>query len=100
MAVTNGPTYGAGFRINPTADYSDGLFDICTITYTPLPRALRLLPKVQRGEHASLPEVTFYRARTVHIESRRTVNIQMDGETTSATSFDAKILPKALLVRV
>src|SRR6266702_562419 len=24
MAVTNGPTYGAGFRINPTADYKDG----------------------------------------------------------------------------
>ena len=100
MAVTNGPTYGAGFRINPTANYADGLFDVCTITYTPLLRALRLLPIVQRGEHASLPEVTFYRARTVHIESRHVVNIQMDGETTSATNFNAHILPGALLVRV
>ena len=100
MAVTNGPTYGAGFRINPTANYSDGLFDICTITYTPLLRALRLLPLVQRGEHASLPEVTFYRARTVHIDSRYVVNIQMDGETMSATTFDAHILPGALLARV
>ena len=100
MAVTNGPTYGAGFRINPTANSSDGLFDVCTITYTPLLRALRLLPLVQRGEHADLPEVTFYRARTVHIESRHVVNIQMDGETMSATNFDAHILPGALLVRV
>jgi diacylglycerol kinase (ATP) len=100
MAVTNGPTYGAGFRINPTADYSDGLFDICTISYTPLSRALKLLPVVQKGEHASLPEVTFYRAKTVHIQSKNTVNIQMDGETTSAASYDAKILPGALWVRV
>ncbi len=100
MAVTNGPTYGAGFRINPTADYCDGLLDICTIDYTPLLRALRLLPVVQKGEHAALPEATFYRAKTVHIESRFVVNIQMDGETTSATSFDAEILPKALWVRV
>lgn len=100
MAVTNGPTYGAGFRINPTADYTDGLLDICTINYTPLLRALRLLPQVQRGEHAHLPEVTFYRAKTVHIDSRSSVNIQMDGETTSATSFDAKILPGALWVRI
>lgn len=100
MAVTNGPTYGAGFRINPTANYADGLFDVCTITYTPLLRALRLLPIVQRGEHAVLPEVTFYRARTVHIESRQVVNIQMDGETMSATTFNAHILPAALLVRV
>src|SRR6266704_4530244 len=64
MAVTNGPTYGAGFRINPTADYQDGLLDICTISYAPLGRALQLLPVVQKGEHAGLPEVTFYRARS------------------------------------
>ncbi len=100
MAATNGPTYGAGFRINPTADYTDGLLDVCTIDYTPLLRALRLLPVVQKGEHANLPEVTFYRAKTVRITSRLPVNIQMDGETASATSFDAKILPGALSVRV
>lgn len=100
MAVTNGPTYGAGFRINPTAVYNDGLLDVCTIDYTPLFRALRLLPVVQKGEHARLPEATFYRAKTVHIDSRLPVNIQMDGETTSATSFQAEILPSALWVRV
>jgi diacylglycerol kinase (ATP) len=99
-AVTNGPTYGAGFRINPTANHTDGLFDICTIDYTPLLRALKLLPVVQKGEHAGLPEVTFYRAKTVRIESRQTVNMQMDGETTSATRFDAEILPGALWIRI
>lgn len=100
MAVTNGPTYGAGFRINPTADYTDGLLDVCVISYAPLSRALKLLPVVQKGEHAGLPEVTFYRARSVHIESQKMVNIQMDGETTSATSYNAEVLPGALLVRV
>ncbi len=100
MAVSNGPTYGAGFRINPTADYTDGLLNICTISYIPLLRALRLLPMVQKGEHGELPEVTFYQAKSVHIEARGTVNMQMDGETMSATSFDAKILPGALWVRV
>lgn len=100
MAVTIGPTYGAGFRINPTADYTDGLFDICTISYTPLLRALRLLPTVKKGEHAGLPEVTFYRAKSVHIECQDMVNMQMDGETTRATSYDARILPGALWVRI
>ena len=100
MAVTIGPTYGAGFRICPTADYSDGLFDICTIRYTPLLRALKLLPIVQKGEHAGLPEATFYRAKSVSIEARQHTNVQMDGETGSATSYDARILPGALLVRV
>jgi diacylglycerol kinase (ATP) len=100
MAVTNGPTYGAGFRINPRADNTDGLFDICAITHTPLLRALKLLPIVQKGEHAGLPEVTFYQAQTVSITSRLPVNIQMDGETTCATSFHARCLPGALLVRI
>jgi len=100
MAVTNGPTYGAGFRINPTADYKDGLLDICTISYTQLPRALKLLPDVQKGEHSELPEVTFFRARSIRIESQQPVNIQMDGETGNATSYDAKILPGALWVRI
>lgn len=100
MAVTSGPTYGAGFHINPTADHADGWLDVCTIRYAPLPRALRLLPIVQKGEHAGLPEVAFYRARTVHIESRKPVNVQMDGETGKASSYDVKVLPSALWVRV
>lgn len=100
MAVNNGPTYGAGFRINPTADHTDGVFNICTIDYMPLPRALKLLPVVKRGEHASVPEVHFFQAKTVQIESKFPVNIQMDGETTSAQSYRAEILPGALSVRV
>ena len=99
IAVTNGPTYGAGFRINPTANYNDGLLDVCVIRYAPLPRALRLLPVVQRGEHGEQPEVTFFHVRSVHIECQQPVNIQMDGETSNATSYDARILPAALLVR-
>jgi diacylglycerol kinase (ATP) len=100
MAVTIGPTYGAGFRICPAADCRDGFFDICTIKYIPLLRALRLLPIVRKGEHADLPEVTLCRAKSVHIEARRPVTAQMDGETGSATSYDATILPAALRVLV
>ncbi len=100
MAVTNGPTYGAGFRINPKADHTDGLFDVCTIDYMPLLRALRLLPIVKRGEHAGLPEVTFYRAKSVSIEGQDSVNMQMDGETSHSRSYYVENLPAALLVRV
>lgn len=100
IAVTIGPAYGAGFRINPSADLTDGLFDVCTISYAPLMRALRLLPVVRKGEHAGLPEVTFFRGREVRVESERPVNVELDGETSSGKDFTAKILPGALLVRV
>ncbi len=100
IAVTNGPTYGAGFRINPKADHVDGFFDICTIDYMPLLRALKLLPIVKKGEHIGLPEITFYRAKSVSIVSRNSVNVKMDGETTNSKSYCVENLQTALLVRV
>ncbi len=100
VAVTNGPTYGAGFRINPKADPADGLFDVCAIDYTPLLRALKLLPIVKKGEHTGLPEVTFYLAKSVFIESEQCVNIQMDGETSNSKRYSVENLPAALLLRV
>src|SRR5215467_3468165 len=77
VAVTNGPTYGAGFRINPHADPADGFFDVCAIDYAPLLRALKVLPVVKKGEHIGLPEVTCYLASAVSIESEQCVNAQM-----------------------
>lgn len=100
LAVSNGPTYGAGFRINPSADYADGLFDICQIDYVPLIRALQLLPRVQHGEHTYLPMVHFHRGSRVTIESRQPLHIQMDGEISRSSHFEGHMLPGALLVRV
>jgi diacylglycerol kinase (ATP) len=100
LAVTNGPAYGAGFHINPSADCCDGLLDICAVDYTPVLRTLKLLPGVKKGKHVSAPEVKFYRAHSIHIKSRRPVMLQADGEVTIVTIVDAQILPAALCVRV
>ncbi len=100
LAITNGPTYGAGFRINPTANFQDGLLDVCAIHHVPLPRALRLLPVVQKGEHTALPEAVFYHATEIRVESPIPVNMQVDGETSSVTSCAVRVLPAALLIRM
>lgn len=100
LAVNNGPTYGAGFRINPTADHTDGWFNVCTIDYAPLLRALQLLPIVKKGEHVGIPEAHFFRAKQVQVSSQAPVHVQMDGETTCAQNYQAEILPGALWVRI
>jgi diacylglycerol kinase (ATP) len=100
LAVNNGPTYGGGFRINPAAQYNDGLLDVCAIRHMPLSRALQLLPVMQRGEHTHIPEAQFWRVKTLRIESKKPVNMQMDGETTCTEQYNAAIHPGALLVRV
>jgi diacylglycerol kinase (ATP) len=100
LAVTLGPAYGGGFYINPQADPTDGLFDICAIRYTPLLRAMRLLPVVQKGKHAGLPEVMLSQARRLVLESRLPVMMEADGETLLAQHFEVQILPAALLIRM
>ena len=100
LAVNNGPTYGAGFRINPLADHTDGIFHICVIDYTPLLHALRLLPVVKKGEHTGVPEAHFFQARKVQIVSQSPVNLQMDGETACMQTYQAEVLHGALWMRV
>lgn len=98
-AVSIGPTYGGGFRINPGADPADGLFDICTIWKPSLPRALRLLPRIERGQHLDQPEVERRRVHHVVLDALYPIHAHLDGEVTTAVRFDARILPGALLVR-
>jgi diacylglycerol kinase family enzyme len=59
----------------------------------PLVRALKLLSIVRKGEHADLLEATFSPAKSAYIEARQPVNVQTGGETGSASSFDARIVP-------
>lgn len=100
LAVTNGQSYGAGFRISPNSDHTDGLFDVCTIDYVPLPISLQRLPLVRRGAHVGSPEVTFYRAKSLSIEARKPLYMQMDGEIIRDSRFLIEILPAALCVRI
>lgn len=99
-AITVGPTYGGGFRINPQADIRDGLFDLCTIVKPPKLRALRLLGMVSKGQHMTQPEVHMRRVRSIVLESQEPVFAHLDGEVIKASRFEAKVLPGALQVRV
>ncbi len=99
-AVTVGPTYGGGFRINPQADMRDGLFDLCTIVKPSKLRALRILGMVSQGQHMTQPEVHMRRVRSIVLESQEPVFAHLDGEVIKATRFEAKLLPGALRVRV
>ena len=98
-AVSLGPTYGGGFLINPGADPTDGVFDLCLIWKPSLLRALRLLPMIERGTHVDQPEVTRRRVSQVVLEATHPCYAQLDGEVLTAQRFEVRILPGALLVR-
>lgn len=99
VAMSIGPTYGGGFKINPGADPRDGLFNVCAIRKPPQLRALRLLPMVERGEHVKEPETRMFQARSIVLESAPEIYAQVDGELIRGRRFVVEIMPSALWLR-
>ena len=96
IAVTNGATYGGGFRINPQAVADDGLFDVCDIDPLGLGQALWRLPFVITGHHARMPVVHMSRHRSVTIDGDVPLPAQVDGEVFLERRYDVGILPAAI----
>ena len=96
IAVTNGATYGGGFRINPGADPDDGLFDVCDIDALSLGQALWRLPFVITGHHTRMPVVHMSRHRSVVIDGDAPLPAQIDGEVFLEPRYEVDILPAAI----
>ncbi|HET9718734.1 MAG TPA: diacylglycerol kinase family protein [Solirubrobacteraceae bacterium] len=80
VAVANSAAYGGGMFLAPGASLTDGLLDVVLIADQPRLRFLRHLPKVFKGEHVSLPEVSIVRAREVEVDADRKFTVYADGD--------------------
>ena len=96
IAVTNGPTYGGGFRITPNAVPDDGTFDVCMIDPLSLPAALVRLPFVVAGKHTHMKPVHMSCHRSLTIECDSPVPAQIDGEVLLERRYEIQMLPGAI----
>lgn len=96
IAVTNGPTYGGGFRITPDAISDDGLFDVCMIDPLSLPQALVRLPFVIAGKHTGMKVVHMSRHSSVVVDSDSPLPAQIDGEVLLESRYEISMLPGAV----
>ena len=95
--VGNGRHYGGGIPICPDADPADGLLDVLLVRPAGRLRLLRLLPRVYRGTHASVPEVRMARVRSVRLAAPG-VTAYADGDPVGALPLSIDIVPGALTV--
>lgn len=95
--VGNGRTYGGGIPICPDADLGDGLLDLTLVRPAGRLHLLRLLPRVYRGTHTSLPEVSTRRARAVRLHARG-VTAYADGDALGDLPLSVEVEPAALTV--
>lgn len=80
IAAGNGKYYGGGMLALPKADINDGLLEICLVEEMNRLNILHLFPRYMKGLHESIPQVHFYRAKSVEIIPDKPVPMNLDGE--------------------
>jgi diacylglycerol kinase (ATP) len=79
VAVGNAKSYGAGMKVTPDADVTDGLLDVMVLGPLSKPEFLKAFPKVFKGTHVDHPAVTMRTAKAVEVSSPG-VTAYADGE--------------------
>jgi diacylglycerol kinase (ATP) len=100
IAIGNGKCAGGGFYLTPDAVVDDGLLDVCVIEPKSIPKILRLMPKVMRGEHHDVVGVSFFREKHLRISSGTEFSVHADGEIAGEQVHEVtiEVLPATLEV--
>lgn len=80
IAVGNGKYYGGGMKINPTADFEDGLLDICIVSKMNKLKFALLFSTVFKGKHTKFKEVEILRGKEVKIYGDDSLLLNADGD--------------------
>jgi YegS/Rv2252/BmrU family lipid kinase len=99
VGAANSKAYGGGMYAAPAADLNDGLLDVVTCADMPKWRFLfSLLPRIFKGTHVELPEVTVLRGSTVKITADRPFTLYADGDPLAELPVTVRVLPDAVRV--
>jgi diacylglycerol kinase (ATP) len=80
VGVGNGRTAGGGIEVWPEADPSDGLLDACALAIPRVTSAAKLIPRLMRGTHEGIDEVSTARGRCIEIDSDPPIELNVDGD--------------------
>lgn len=102
LAANIGVSGGGKFYLTPQADPRDGKLDVCLIRSVGTLTFLTAVPKVMKGTHTALDEVTLFQTTSVTIRSAdgRPLLLQLDGELRepNVTEVTVTIAPRRLRV--
>jgi YegS/Rv2252/BmrU family lipid kinase len=99
VAVANGQYFGGGMRVAPTADTSDGRFEVTVWKgYSLLDFALKSR-RIYDGTHVQLPGTRTFSAHLLEADSEEEVLLDVDGEQPGRLPLKAEVLPGALSLK-
>ena len=80
VGVGNGRTAGGGIEVWPEADPSDGLLDACALAVPGPASAAKLIPRLLRGTHEGIDEVSTTRDAKIVVEADPPIEFNVDGD--------------------
>lgn len=100
VAIGNSWQYGGGIRIVPDAIIDDGFLDFCIVRETSRAVLLKTLPLAYTGKHVRSHYVETGRAKKLHFETDRRLDVYADGERVTTTPVRFSVEEKKLRVVV
>jgi diacylglycerol kinase (ATP) len=100
IVISNSQLYGGVVRIATDARLDDGLLDVNVFSGTGPASVVRTVAGVLTGLHGHDPRHSFYRGRTIRIESDKPMPLQVDGEPFGTTPLVCEVVPRALSVLI
>lgn len=96
IAVANGPSYGGGMKICPSARFDDGLLDVLILSKVSIPELIKVFPRVYSGSHVKHPAVSLVRGREISVQG--SAKAYADGEYISTLPIRIHVEPLSLKV--
>lgn len=92
-AIGKGQYVGGGMRITPTADLTDGQFEICIVNKLAKPKLIALFPSIFKGEHVNIkPTVEVFKGKNVKINTiEDRLLVEADGNIIGTTPIEVSI---------
>jgi YegS/Rv2252/BmrU family lipid kinase len=100
VSVANNRAFGGGMFVAPDAELDDGMFDVVMVGEGGKLRFVGNLPKVFKGTHVELDDVTVFRAPHLELSASRPIPVYADGEHLTDLPAALRVLPRALSVIV
>jgi diacylglycerol kinase (ATP) len=94
--VLNTPTYGAGLRLAPEAQISDGWIDAVFVDDLKLWGVLKVFPRLMHSGDLRIPEVKRIRAKRVKLTTSRPCMFHGDGEIIGPAPVEIEVVPRAV----
>jgi len=99
-AFANAPSYGGGMKIAPHAQLDDGRLDVSVIDHMNKLKLFCLFPTIYFGRHLSIPQVEYFQAERLKLQTDEPQDVYADGEYVCRTPIEVRIARAALPVIV